>query len=485
MLKREKENKWIFQKNISSSKLITIFLEELRKSNSIDYSSLKSELLLYGGYSGRTSNGSLSTIGVRLSQMCFYMFGYRQNNKFILSPMTQKFFSSSKNLGKNMLVNLFSIQYPHPYSNTPDNFRIYAGRLITRLLTDDRIDSKLYIDEFIWFIPFIETITEDSYQKLVDDIIEYRSFPYSKKKSLFESVPNFDDVFSNVLHEVNYYFLRIFQGFNVFDIEPDFKHNGGNLFKFVHGKSTIRSDAYKSGARISGYVKFKDCLIDDAVKLISMFSCTEKPTSNDDSRIFSKMDWIRTLYEFEPLQYLSVINSDFKIDTKISNILRDMTHDSIYGSKDGKDFEKSLLDTFEIFDDIINTELISGSGETDILCVYRENDDVFKINVDAKTSSKRVAYLNSKRLENHIKKTGAKYCLVVSPKYSKGVKLDIDGTNVSVMEAETLATYISKEYFSSSEETASFKYLNHIILRNLGKAIDSEVMSYIEDVYGI
>ena len=55
-------------------------------------------------------------------------------------------------VSKNMLVNLFSIQYPHPYSKTPYNFKIYAGRLILKLLTM-RIENKLYIDEFIWFLP--------------------------------------------------------------------------------------------------------------------------------------------------------------------------------------------------------------------------------------------------------------------------------------------------------------------------------------------
>ena len=50
------------------------------------------------------------------------------------------------------------IQYPHPYSKTPQDIKIYAGRLILKLLTEERIGNKLYIDEFIWFLPFIKSI---------------------------------------------------------------------------------------------------------------------------------------------------------------------------------------------------------------------------------------------------------------------------------------------------------------------------------------
>lgn len=484
-LHRTKDNKWIFQKNVQSKDLIESFLKVIENKDTIDYGYLKEQLTLTSGYIGRSNDGSLNTMGVRLSQMCFYMFGYKIKNKFILSPMTQKLLNSKKDLNKKMLINLFSLQYPHPFSKTSSNFNIYVGRLITKLLLDERIQKRLYIDEFIWFLPFIERIDENIYTNLINEIIDFRNLSYNQKKNLFESIQNFNDVFSNVLHEVNYYFIRIFESFNVFEVVPDANHNDGKLFRFLHGISTYRNDSYKSKAKISGFIKFNDDIENDAFKLISLFDCTEKPITQNTYGIFSSEDWIRTLYEFEPLQYLSVVDTDFEIDKDITKKLRDMTHKSIYGSKDGKEFEVSLKNTMEIFEDILNVELISGSGETDILCIFRDDLNIFKINLDAKTSSKRVASLNSKRLENHLRKTGAKYCLVVSPKYSKGVKLDIDGSKVSIIEAETLATYISKEHFSSVDNSVKFKYLNTIIERNLGKAIDSEVIAYIENVYGI
>ena len=133
----------------------------------------------------------------------------------------------------------------------------------------------------------------------------------------------------------------------------------------------------------------------------------------------------------------------------------------------------------------MKAEIISGSGETDIFCLFRNENEISRFNVDAKSTSSRVSSLNPARLERHIKKTGAEYCLVVSPKYSKGVSLDIKNTRISTIEAETLATYVSKEYFSNVEHKAEFRFLHKIIKRNLGKKIDDEVSNYIEDIYGI
>ena len=64
-----------------------------------------------------------------------------------------------------------------------------------------------------------------------------------------------------------------------------------------------------------------------------------------------------------------------------------MVHNSKYGSRDGKTFERSLKPLFEIFRENRSVEIISGSGDTDLLCVMdNEKDELYKVNVDAKTS---------------------------------------------------------------------------------------------------
>ena len=136
-LDRRKNNKWILQKNISSNQIIESYLEVISNSNTeIDFTSVQEQLRANNIYRGRSHQGSISTMGVRFSQMCFYMFGYKVNNVFIPSPMTQNLLKAESILSKesNSLVNLYSMQFPHPYSETNSDFQIYIGRLIVKLL---------------------------------------------------------------------------------------------------------------------------------------------------------------------------------------------------------------------------------------------------------------------------------------------------------------------------------------------------------------
>jgi len=71
-LNRSKDNKWIFQKNISSDVLIKDFIEVLgEQEDKIDLENVKNTLKQKTTYRGRSEAGSTNTMGVRLSQMCF------------------------------------------------------------------------------------------------------------------------------------------------------------------------------------------------------------------------------------------------------------------------------------------------------------------------------------------------------------------------------------------------------------------------------
>ena len=245
-LTRSKENKWIMQKNISSSELLEAFVSGMNnQSNQINHDYLVNYLRNTDTYHGRSAEGSTSTMGVRLSQACFYMFGYKNDGAFFPSPMTDMYINETADKEKVSLVNLFSMQFPSPYSETPRNFNIYIGRFILKLLMDKKLEHKLYIDELVYFIPFVEEINEDSYNELIDSILEFRSKTYEQKLLLFTEVPNYEEVFANCMHEMNYYFLRIFAGFGCLEIISDPFHNDGKLFSFKHGKTnTYRRDSY-------------------------------------------------------------------------------------------------------------------------------------------------------------------------------------------------------------------------------------------------
>lgn len=491
-LERTKEKKWIFQKNINSSKLIESYVKVINETKDVDKESIKNKLMRENGYKGRSATGSLSTMGVRFSQMCFYMFGYKASNSvFIPSQTTINMINKTSAKEKNMLVNLFSIQYPHPYSKTDSDFKIYAGRLILKLLTDERIDCRLYIDEFVWFLPFLKTIDKNIYEELITSIIEYRSLNYMEKLALFTSVDNYVDVFSNCMHEINYYFIKVFKGFGVFKIVPDKNHNDGRIFRFKHGNTeTYRSDKIASGKNCSGYVSLPEDLLESAKILVDKFSPFDQPTSMSDKYVFSKEDWISDLYETELIKYLDAIFPDYDKQREIINSISTMTYMSKYSPVDGKEFEKSLKPVFELFREALNVEVISGAGDTDLLCSFEDIDlpssfeNIYKVNVDAK-SRKSSLNLNPMRLIRHLELHSSKYCIVVAPRFSKGTKLDIKNQKIVLIDAETLATYCTKECFSSTDSSADYTLINNIILNNLGSDISSQVNKLIVERYGI
>lgn len=489
-LERSMRDKWIFQKNTNSKKLIEAYLAVINETKDItNKEMIIKKLKSSSSYKGRSTEGSLNTMGVRFSQMCFYMFGYKNNsNKFIPSQTTINLLKGTHQMSKNMLVNLFAIQYPHPYSDTPDDIVIYAGRLILKLLCEEKIQCRLYIDEMIYFLPFIKKIDANIYNSLIDSILEYRKLSYEEKLALFKNEYNWENLFANCLHELSYYFIRIFKAFEVLNVIGDANHNTGNLFRFKHGNSyTYRNDAYESRQMYSGYIQLKDELKEDTLKLLAKYSPFDKPLTLKDPDVFSKKDWIYDLYEVEILKYLSIVFPESTIQRDIIEAISKMQYMSKYSSVDGKDFENSLKPIMELFRENLSVEIISGSGEPDLLCVfedtYSKDNPEYKVNVEAK-SRNSVNSMNVVRIERHIEKYASKYCIIVAPRFSRGNDLDILGKKMVSITAEVLGQYCSKECLSSSDGKADFVELNCIIQKNLGKNITNNIDKLIEKRYG-
>lgn len=483
---RTKESKWILQKNISSNKLMEAFVEGMNnQSNIINNAYLRDCLRNNNAYRGRSKEGNINTLGVRLSQACFYMFGYKKDSRFLPSPMTEMYLKKEIPKSKISLLNLYSMQFPNPYSKIPKNFKIYIGRLFVKLLLDDRINKKLYIDECIYFLPFLEKMDNDLYEELITSILEYRKLSYEEKYKLFKKVDNYEEVFANCTHEMNYYFLRIFSGFGVFKLVKDEKHNDGKLFSFKHGNSTTyRTDSYESRKRVSGYVILNEEVMEDAKLLNRKFSAFDIPLTQEDD--LTKNEWIRELYEFEPLKYIQVIMPKLNYKNEIIKTVKNMIYQSKYGTRDGKSFELSLKPLFEMFRENRSVEIISGAGDTDLLCVMdNEQDDLYKINVDAKTSKTSTSSVNPVRITNHIKLNGSKYCIIVSPRFCKGVKNDINGYKIVTIEAEVLANYCLKECLNSEDGYANFTRLDKLINSNIGQDISKQLDNTINDIYQI
>ena len=492
-LERTKDHKWIFQKNISSSELMIEFLHaNNRLNNYASKTKLLQDLKASGMYRGRSSQGSSNTMGVRLSEFKFYMFAYslpEYKNKLIPSTTATNIMKdeSHENVAKMSLINLFSMQYPHPFSNTPSCFKINAGRLIVKLLTDSRIGKKMYIDEFCYFIPFIETINQIEYDELIYSILEFRELSFYEKDRLFKQVNNYDDVFSNVFHEFNYYFFRMFRDFGVFSIIEDSDYNGGHLHSFNHGNcGTKRNDAYDSRKRTSGYVTLSSSVSNIAAELVNKFSPFEAPISPADSDILSQEDYILGVYQTRPLKYMSVLSADYAKNNEVSEIIDTMVHASKYGSRDGKDLENALKPVFELFQQVENVSIISGSGDTDLLCALRDDNDTFyNINVDGKTSGTSTSSLNPMRLSNHLRIHKSKYCIVVSSRFAHGVSGDIIGFPIVAITAQALANYCYSGYNASENGFIDFSFFEQLANQYMGQNITNVINEFVNNYYGL
>lgn len=502
-LLRTQEHRWTIDKNVNDKTLLAGFAALMSQKRSFRLDELVDDSITQGRVnSPRDSHGNLNragsqiTTGVRLLQAKYYMLGYDVNvrhsgsKKFMPSPMLINYLESADDevaQANNFLVNLFAIQYPNPANRTPECFEIYAGRLIVKLLLEPRIDRKLYIDEFVWFLPFIERIDAKIYEELVASIVEFRALSYEAKMELFSSVPNFEKLFANVMHEVNYYFLRLFQSMGVIDIIEDRNHNEGQLLRFLHSVTknkrtkqlvyTYRNDAYAANKKYSGFAVLSPQVFDSALKLNAAFSAFDIPTKQTDDDIYNLQDWYTTIYEVEPLAYLNCINTKIDRKSEIQAIVTEMVRASKFGSHDGKEFENALKPFMELFEETVDVQIISGSGNTDLLCNMEEKPDgiTYKMNIDAKTRGHALSEINPRRLMNHIRRHGAEFCMVIAPRFALGVKEDIRKTPIIVVKSEVLANYCFYECTQSGRDYADFSSIKQIIDNNKGKDITSHI----------
>ena len=332
-------------------------------------------------------------------------------------------------------------------------------------------------------MPFIEKINEEIYNKLICEILDYRKKSYEEKLELFKNIPNYDSLFANVLHEVLYYFVNIFESFRVIKKIEDSNHNYGKLFKFRHSKDTFRNDAIKSRGKYSGYIELNEDLIEYSKVLLKKHSCFEEPMTEAESS--NREDWIRELYEFNMLEYYYDIDSCSKNIEKLNETIKEMVYNSKYGTDDGKSFEKTLKPCFELFREIENVEIKSGSGDTDLLCNVIKNKNKFKINVDAKKTKDRLSSINPIRITNHQVKNGSNYSIIISPKFAKGTIGDISQFKIVTIEAEILANYCLKECLNSDDGLANFSILDDIITENYGRNISANISDLIIKKYKI
>jgi len=418
-------------------------------------------------YKERNPKLPLDSINHRINTLAYFMFGYKEQingeNRFLFSPLGNLFLKHIGNkdsISKIFLTMLWAIQFEHPHGGTDNSFQLYPFRLIFKLLTDERIDYKLYIWEISYLIVFIEIINKNDYEKLVEEIIKMRTWSNQKIKQKFQKD---EHVYVNSIYEWDYYISVLLQSANVLE-----KTNGEIIGNLVQGKNTVRK-LTKNEIRLS-----KD-LFTYCGKLLEEYSFLEKPLLlNDPERL--RIDVIKEIYSFYPRVLLNEIG-EAENDLKLGLLELPKLIEQYSNNKEGTEaylFEDILVEGFNMFFNI-EAKKIGGAGMTDIECLYITKHKKFA--VDAKSTKNKLSALNAGRLAQHRMKIGGEYTIVVTPRYVPAVLCDIISSPIVIIMASTFSEYLYNHIDNNIREI-NYADFDDIIVHNLGK----DISKYISDL---
>lgn len=185
----------------------------------------------------------------------------------------------------------------------------------------------------------------------------------------------------------------------------------------------------------------------DFVKdLLEEWKFNEKPIQlcTDDSLYIENVKLIYSKLPNVLLDY-NVVNKENKKDRELFDIPKlIVSHSQNIEERSSEKFEEIIEKAMNLFDDV-KAERISGAGNTDIECLYIiSSKDKQKFNIDTKSTAKKLIQINPGRLRQHIAKTNARYCIVVTPQYSRSAIKDIQGENIVVLTSFSLSEFINQ-----------------------------------------
>ena len=430
--------KWILYRHTNNFDLITAVAVNLKfySKTSIskeDKLELLQKLRELNYYQERNPELPLDSINHRINTLAYYMFGYKGKidgqDRFLFSPLGNLFLKhlgNKSNISKIFLTMLWAIQFQHPHGGSDSVFNLFPFRLIFKLLTDERLDKKLYAFEVTYLVVFVEDIDKEKYEELINRILEIRNWSNEKIEETFKKD---EHTYVNAAYEWDYYVSEFFKDAGVLD-----KTEGEVICKLVQGKNTFRKIT-----RNAVFLKVE--LYDYCLSLLNEYSFDEIPLKLDDSERL-KIDVIKETYGFYPKILLQEIG-DERDELNIELLRLPKLIEQYSNNNDGVEaylFEDILVDGFNMFYNI-EAKRISGAGNTDIECLYLTKKKKFA--VDAKSTKNKLSGLNAGRLSAHRTKIGGEYTIVVTPRYVPAVLHDIRSMPIVIIRASTfLNTYI-------------------------------------------
>lgn len=463
--------KWIIYRHINDFKLLCTIAKMIK--NKKDFSLTEEEkvkqlenLKNLGLYNQRFEKISSYTLKAKINQLGFYMFGYvdkiGNESKFLFSPLGNLLLNNLEDemkTSKIFLSMLFGLQFEHKHSNTSNDFQLYPFRLIFKLLTDERIEKKLFTYETAYLILKIKTINNKSYEKLIQDILNLRKKNTNELHKLFLED---EHLYVNANYEWDTYTTKLLSTTKIIT-----KEVGDNLFRLNQGKSTIRVVR-------NSYIKLEPSIEDFCIKMLNEYSYDEEPLKfNDNERM--KNDVVKEIYNFYPSLLLDEINESSEKSIQLERMLELPKLIEQYSQNNNNDeaylFENILEDGFNMF---VNVEAkkLAGAGNTDIECLYIDLNKKFA--VEAKSTKNKLSMINAGRLTKHREKIGGDYTIVIAPRFVPSIKYDIQSTNIVTLRANTFSEYLYNCIYNDLRDI-DYKDFDDIIINNLGKDISEEI----------
>ena len=421
-------------------------------------------------------------------QIAWYMFGYyskhrkgNEEKRLVFSPLGNLLLDNLRDkerVKRIFLAMLHGNGFRQPFSQMDERFNIYGFRLIFKLLRDKRLEYKLYDDEIFYYVMFVKTINNTTYNELVSDILAFRKV--SSKSKLKEFKQN-ERVIGLACHEWRYV-SGLLESAGIFRI-----NKGKTVGNLEYGNIDKRSGRHNAVRKYNeNYVTLNQDLISLTDNLLLGHPFDEKPYPEDKTSKCFNSTIVIDMYSFYPPELLRELGMDTPEDSAIASMLQIASDVNYYSKSEistGAKFETALCDAFNLFADV-EAERIGGSANVDIECIYiiTENNRK-KFDIEAKSTSKKLTQVNPRRLEAHRMKINSKYTIIVTPNYSTGVLKDIEKDSSVLIKSASLSNYLY-QYILKNGRQLSYSILDSIVTSNIGTDITEKVNAYVYKNFG-
>lgn len=471
------KKKWILYKHTSNYELIKAVALDVKNSCKADISNTEKErmqerLAALNMYKTRNPKEKpLDSINHRINTLKYYMFGYEDDTdkkRFIFSPLGNLFLKHINNedkLVKIFATMMYAIQFQHPSSGTDKEFQLYPFRLIFKLLTEKRLDGKLYNYEYAQILAFITSVDTINYNLLVENILSLRNKSIDEIRSIYKSD---EHTYVNSVYEWEYYTCKLLSTIGILNVEK-----GDPICKLFHPTKTGSKSAPTGRTARNGYVTLSATITTYIERLLESYSFDNKPLKLDDPERM-KMDVIKEVYSFYP----SVLMQEIGENDELSSLLELPKLIESYSNNPDNDtaylFEDVLTEGFDMFYNV-DTKRIGGAGHTDIECLYITKKKKFA--VESKSTANKLIGINVGRLREHREEVGGDYTIVVTPRYVPAAKRDIKNSEVVIILASTFAEYLYNHIFHDIRDI-DYADFDNIIINHLGE----DVSKFISDL---